>query len=70
MRPPRFLSGVFVSLEGGDLDVSAAALRELSGVHELVLIREEQAAYLKVDTREFDREAAAAIGGNSKITPQ
>lgn len=64
MRPPSFLTGVFVSLKGSDLDASATALRSLPGVHELVVIREECAAYLKVDAREFDREAAAAIGSN------
>jgi hypothetical protein len=37
-------------------------LRKVAGVHELVLIEEECAAYLKVDPRVFDREAAAAIG--------
>lgn len=62
MRPPSFLSGVFISLDGCDLPAAASALRKVTGVHELVLIEEECAAYLKVDPREFDRDAATAIG--------
>lgn len=68
MRPPRFLTGVFLALGGVDVAVASEKLRSLNGVYELVLIESEQAVYLKVDGREFNRAEAAEIILASTVT--
>ena len=69
MQPPRFLTGVFVSLQDCDLAQVSAQLRSLPGVFELVMIPQEQAAYLKVDSRQFDRSKVTTIVAASTIAP-
>jgi len=61
MRPPRFLTSVQVPLVGVRLDQAVVKLELLPGVAEVVLIREEACAYLKVDTTLFDRVALESI---------
>ncbi len=61
MRPPRFLTSVQVPLTGLPLEAAAVKLECLAGVAEVVLIREEACAYLKVDARLFDRKALEEI---------
>ncbi|BFM14308.1 MFS transporter [Maricurvus nonylphenolicus] len=57
MSTPRFLTSVQVPLEGQDPAAAEARLGALPGVAEVVIIAEEQAAYLKVDNKLFDRQA-------------
>jgi MFS family permease len=63
MKPPRFLTSVQVSLlEGGDIAATKHRLEALPGVAEVVIIAEEQAAYLKVDNAVFDHaEVSSAL---------
>jgi predicted MFS family arabinose efflux permease len=56
MSTPRFLTSLQVPLEGQDPAVVEARLEALPGVAEVVIIAEEQAAYLKVDNKLFDRQ--------------
>jgi MFS family permease len=61
MKPPRFLTSVQVSLqEGTDMLVTKNRLEALPGVAEVVIIAEEQAAYLKVDNTVFDHAAVSS----------
>jgi hypothetical protein len=43
----------------------AARLRQVAGVADAVIIAEENAAYLKVDSKSFDAAAAQAVVGSS-----
>jgi len=61
MRPPRFLTSVQVPLTGVPLDSATVKLELLPGVAEVVLIREEACAYLKVDAKLFDRRSLESI---------
>ncbi|TQV71361.1 MFS transporter [Exilibacterium tricleocarpae] len=57
MRPPRFLTSVWVPLGDADLTAMKSRMLGLSGVEEVVIIEDERAAYLKVDNRLFDRSS-------------
>ncbi|MYM64617.1 MFS transporter [Pseudomaricurvus sp. HS19] len=61
MPPPRHLASVQVPLTAAAMPFASARLAALPGVVEVVLIREECAAYLKVDPRHFHPESAASI---------
>lgn len=56
MKPPRFLSSVQIPLSREEMATFADRIASFPGVAEVVVIREEQAAYLKVDNTVFDRE--------------
>lgn len=61
MSSPKFLAGIQIPLETHHLARADELLGDLPGVVEVVLIREETTAYLKVDPELFDREQVAAI---------
>ncbi|MCL6417193.1 MFS transporter [Aestuariirhabdus sp. Z084] len=64
MAQPPYLSSMVVGLGAAqdDPETVAAALTKVLGVVEVVVIREELAAYLKVDNDRLDTEALAALG--------
>lgn len=63
MRSPRYLSGVQVTLGKGQFATAGQQLAKLPGVVEVVLIEEEETAYLKVDPNVFQRDSLAEIQG-------
>ncbi|WP_426417910.1 MFS transporter [Aestuariirhabdus sp. LZHN29] len=64
MDQPPYLSSMVVGLDGMDDDPDSigAALAKVLGVVEVVVIRDESAAYLKVDNEQLDTEALVALG--------
>ncbi|TPW32836.1 MFS transporter [Pararhizobium mangrovi] len=61
MRQPSYLSTRLVRIDGtGDTEKLAERLRQVPGVAEAVVIAEEKLAYLKVDSRAYDQEAAVS----------
>ncbi|MGH1372613.1 MAG: MFS transporter [Cellvibrionaceae bacterium] len=65
MSTPRFLAGVQVPLQAEYLSQADELLSALPGVVEVVLIKEEITAYLKVDPAIFDRDSIAEIEWSS-----
>ncbi len=61
MAKPRYLSSVQIPLTAEEFLVADAKLRSLPGVEEVVLIAEESAAYMKVDSKIFRRESVTEI---------
>ena len=61
MKPPHFLASVLIPLRGRDHQQTAAKLRAVDGVAEVVIVTSEDTAYLKVDQRRVDRKTLAAI---------
>jgi MFS family permease len=60
MRAPSYLSNLMVHLEEADTrsaDELAEVLKGVAGIAEVAVVLEERVAYLKVDTRQLDREA-------------
>ena len=51
------------ALDRAGTEALAARLRDLPGVIEVVLVPEERTAYLKIDSRQFDADALAAVPG-------
>lgn len=54
MKTPEYLSRVQVALNDAESDHAESQLLQLSGVVEVLLIREEQTAYLKVNSANFN----------------
>ena len=71
MRQPTYLASRVVRLgEGtGEARQLAAALREVPGVAEAVVVAEEGVAYLKVDAKIYDVRRAAQVAGTPPGTP-
>jgi MFS family permease len=66
MRQPNYLVTRLLRLRpAGDLGELRAALQGLPGVAEVVVVPEERLAYLKVDSKMFDRARAEVIAGAS-----
>jgi len=62
MRQPRYLSSRLLKIgDGVGADTLAARLLEVPGVAEAMVIAEEGVAYLKVDSRDYDADAAHAV---------
>jgi MFS family permease len=57
MKTPKHLARIQVTLAGAELDLAEEQLLQVSGVVEVLLIAEEQTAYLKVNSALFDRDA-------------
>jgi predicted MFS family arabinose efflux permease len=60
MSDPNYLSNYLLrvgKLEEGEVDILAAELKSLDGVAEVVIIAEDEIAYLKVDLQQIDQEA-------------
>ena len=70
MRPPTYLASRVLRLGEGARDARqlAAALREVPGVAEAVVVAEEGVAYLKVDSRVYDVRRAAQVAGTPPET--
>lgn len=56
MQAPRFLTSVQIPLQRDELASFSERVMHFPGVAEVVVIVEEQAAYLKVDSSQFDRQ--------------
>ena len=71
MRQPSYLASRVLRLgEGrGEARQLAAALREVAGVAEAVVVPEEGVAYLKVDAKIYDGRRAAQVAGTPPGTP-
>jgi MFS family permease len=68
MRPPGHLTTRVVrvgSRAAADADRLAAQLREVPGVAEALVVPEEGLAYLKVDSKVFDRARAESVAGTT-----
>lgn len=64
MATPRYLSNYLVHLgrlDGAQTQALERRLRAISGVVEVVMVADEGAAYLKIDSREVDKAALEAI---------
>lgn len=64
MEPPPFLNSLmlnFQKLSPEEAPLIAERLRAVPGVHEVVVLAEEQVAYLKVDRQQLDEAALAAF---------
>ncbi len=62
MRQPRYLSSRLLRIgRGVSADTLAARLLKLPGVAEALVVAEEGVAYLKVDSRAYDPEAAQVL---------
>ncbi len=57
MNPPRFLKNAQVSFTGVAPEEASSKLSALPGVVEVLLIQEDQMAYLKVDSAAFDADS-------------
>lgn len=57
MQPPKFLTSVWIPVARENMQTAEPRLTQVPGVEEVVIIKEEGAAYLKVDARLFDRSA-------------
>ncbi|WP_338466734.1 MFS transporter [Novosphingobium sp. ZN18A2] len=64
MREPRYLTTRLLRVEG-DADAGSLAerLKQVPGVAEALVVAEEGLAYLKIDSRTFDEDAAQAVPG-------
>ena len=66
MGRPSYLTTRLVRIvDGADAATLAAKLKQLPGVAEAVVIVEDQLAYLKVDSKLFDADAAEALAGSA-----
>ena len=64
MREPRYLTTRLLRVDSGaDAGSLAQSLRQVPGVAEALVVAEEGLAYLKVDSRTFDADAAQALPG-------
>lgn len=64
MRKPSYLTTRLVRVNGGeDADTLAERLKQVPGVADAVVIAEDGLAYLKVDSKAFDADAAEAVVG-------
>lgn len=64
MEPPPFLSSIMLSfdhLTSDEAPLLAEQLRAVAGVHDVVVLVEEQVAYLKVDKQQLDEVALQAF---------
>ena len=64
MRPPSYLTTRVVPIgtpAPADLERLSARLRQVEGVAEAVIVPEEGVAYLKVDSKRFDRARAESV---------
>lgn len=62
MRQPRYLSSRLLKIgNGAGVDTLAARLVDIPGVAEAMVVAEEGVAYLKVDSRTYDPDAAQAL---------
>lgn len=64
MRPPRFLTSVRVPIHKDSSEETLYALERIEGVEDVVLIKEEQCVYLKVDSKVFDRESLSFLAAD------
>ncbi|GLS24842.1 MFS transporter [Marinibactrum halimedae] len=62
MRPPKFLSSILVALGDKNFADIEPELRKLDGVHDVLLSTEEATAYLKVDSKVFNRNSLQTLG--------
>ncbi len=64
MKRPNYLTTRLLRLsQAADTDTLVRKLRGMPGVSEVVVVREEGLAYLKVDSKVFDAAAAEALAG-------
>ncbi|HET8730529.1 MAG TPA: MFS transporter [Moraxellaceae bacterium] len=71
MEPPPFLNSLmltFRQLSAEEAPLMAERLRAVPGVHEVVVLVEEQVAYLKVDRQQLDEAALAAFPATAVAT--
>lgn len=67
MPPPRHLSSEIVALDEQSMDMLDTLFERfasVTGVEDVMVVPEEQVAYLKVDRQRLDAEALASIAGN------
>jgi hypothetical protein len=67
MAQPSYLTTRLLPLanNGSDAASLAAKLRQVPGVFEAVIVAEENAAYLKIDSKVFDAAMAQAVVGST-----
>jgi predicted MFS family arabinose efflux permease len=71
MKQPSYLTTRLIRIGDGqavDAEELAARLRQVAGVAEVVVIAEDELAYLKVDPRDFDAAMAQSLVGTTSLS--
>lgn len=69
MRPPRYLRSLTLNIRDGERIDSGHFLGVVPGVEDLVIIADQNIAYIRVDDRHFDPAVFEAVLGRPLITP-
>jgi copper chaperone CopZ len=68
MRRPSYLTTRLVRIgSGADAGRLSARLLQVPGVAEAVVVPEEGVAYLKVDSKRFDKQQAETVAGGAAV---